>query len=99
MTMIGNCFDDMDFDVTVLESSCVADMVIGDESSDHIEYMVPLRWSDCDCSDLWKYFGWDNEFECCRIGDRMTAFGVERRSGGTEIEVRALAERIVGRGG
>ena len=93
---IDNCFDDTDFDVTILESSYVVDMVIWDENSDRIGCRVLLRWSGYDCSGLLRYFGWGNKFESCHIGGRRMEFGVEIRSGDIESEIHGLVGRISG---
>ena len=92
----GNCFDDRDFGVMILEGSCVADMAIEDENNDHIGYRVLLRWSDCDCSGLWRYFGWGDKFGSGRIGGRRMEFVVDSRFGGTGIGIRELVGRSVG---
>ena len=93
---IDNCFDDKDFDVTILESSGVADTAIEDESNDRIGCRVLLRWSGCDCSGLLRYFGWDDEFDNYHIGGRRTEFGVEGRLSDIESEIHGLVGRISG---
>ena len=93
---IDNCFDDTDFDVTILESSCVADMVIWGESNGHIGCRVLLRWSDCGCIYLLRCFCWGDKFECCHIGGRRMEFGFGSRFGGIGVVIHDLVGQISG---
>ena len=93
---IGNCFGGVGFDRKILESSCVAGMVIWDENSDHIDCNVLLRWSGCDCSGLLRYFGWGDKFDNYHIDGRRMEFGVEGHLSGTENEIHELVGRISG---
>ena len=87
---IDNCFDDTDFDVTILESSGVADTAIEDESNDRIGCRVLLRWSDCDCSDLLRCFGWSDKFGNYHIDGHRMECGVEGRLSDIESEIHGL---------
>ena len=96
VTRIDNCFGGVGFDEKVLEDGCVAGMTIEVENNDHIGYRVLLRWSGCDCSDLWRYFGWDDKFVSYRVGGRKREFGVGSHFDGIGIAIHDLVGRISG---
>ena len=93
---IDNCFDDTGVDVMTLGSSCVEDMVIWDESNDHIGCRVLLRWSDCGCIYLLRCFCWGDKFGSYHIGGRRMKFGFGSHFGGIGIVVHDLVGRISG---
>ena len=93
---IENHLDDTGSDEAILESSCIADTAIWDESNDRIGCRVLLRWNDYDCIYLLRCYDWGGMFWSGHIGGRRMEFVVDSRCGGTGIGIRELVGRSVG---